>query len=372
MRTILFQIRKEFTQIFRDKTMLPIIILMPFVQLVILVYAATLEMKKIDFVVVDEDLSTVSRRLTSTFEGSPFFHLQGSTFSMEEAEDEITRDRADLIIHIPKGFEKNLYNGQTGDLQLKVNAINATAAGLTNAYAQYVIAGFNKKLVGKNINFIKPIRNKNIDITYAYWYNPELDYKIYMLPGILVILVTIIGAFLAALNIVREKEMGTIEQINVTPIKKYQFIAGKLIPFWIIALCELAFGLILGRILFGLPMVGSLPLLFGFASVYLLVALGLGLLISTMANTQQQVMFIIFFILLTFIMMSGIFTPEESMPDWAREVNIINPFAYFMRVIRMILLKGSRFSDIAREFYSLVIYAAIVLSLAVWRYRKKT
>ncbi len=371
MRTIIFQIRKEFTQVFRDKTMLPIIIMMPFVQLVILVYAATFEMKKIDFVVVDEDMSPISRRLTSTFEGSPFFHLRETTFSMKDAEDEITRDRADLIIHIPHDFEKDLYTGRSGDVQLKVNAINASAAGLVSAYSNYVIADFNKALIAENINFLKPVKSSNIDITYSYWYNKELDYKIYMLPGILVVLVTIIGGFLAALNIVREKEMGTIEQINVTPIKKYQFIIGKLIPFWFIALFELGFGLTLGRILFGLPMVGSLPLLFGFAAVYLLVVLGIGLFISTTANTQQQVMFIFFFFMLTFIMMSGIFTPEESMPQWARDVNIINPFAYFMRVIRMVLLKGSGFSDIARDFYSLLIYASIMLSLAVWRYRKK-
>ncbi|MEZ5146503.1 MAG: ABC transporter permease [Bacteroidales bacterium] len=271
---------------------------------------------------------------------------------------------------MPNGFEKNLVSGEVSDVQLLVNAINATVAGLTNAYSNYVIADFNKQMISENVNIIQPVKLKSVDVTYSYWYNPELNYKIYMLPGILVILITIIGAFLAALNIVREKEMGTIEQINVTPVQKFQFITGKLVPFWIIAMFELGFGLTLGKIIFDIPIVGNLGVLFGFAGVYLLVALGLGLLVSTMASTQQQVMFIIFFFLLTFIMMSGIFTPVESMPDWAQKVNIINPFAYFMRVIRMVLLKGSGFRDISREFFSLLIYAAIILSLAVWRYRK--
>ena len=191
-----------------------------------------------------------------------------------------------------------------------------------------------------------------------------------MLPGILVILITIIGMFLAALNIVREKEMGTIEQINVTPILKYQFIFGKLFPFWVIAMFELAFGLTIGKILFSIPMVGSLWLLFGFTAVYLIVALGLGLFVSTLSNTQQQVMFLMFFFMLTFVLLSGIFTPVESMPEWAHWVNKINPYAYFMRVIRMILLKGSGFWDISKEFFSLLIYGTIILSLAVWRYRK--
>jgi len=211
-----------------------------------------------------------------------------------------------------------------------------------------------------------------ITVETSFWYNPELNYKIYMLPGILVILVTVVSMFLAAINIVHEKEMGTIEQLNVTPIKKFEFITGKLLPFLLIALFELAFGLTIGKIFFHIPIVGSIPLLFGFTIIYLLVVLGIGLFISTISSTQQQVMFIAFFFMLVFILMSGIFTPTESMPLWAQKLNIINPFYYFMRVIRMILLKGSGFSDISYEFYSLSIYAVIMLSLSVWRYRKVT
>jgi ABC-2 type transport system permease protein len=370
MRTIKYLIQKEFIQILRDRTMLPIIIVLPFVQLIILVYASTFDIKNIDMVIVDQDQSALSRQLVSKFEGSPFFTLYGSSFSIKEANDLLTNDEVDVILHIPNDFEKNLLTGQNPDLQLLINAINSTAAGLINAYSNYVIADFNRRAITENINYIVPKQNKNINVIYSFWYNPELNYQIYMLPGILVVLVTIIGAFLAALNIVREKEMGTIEQINVTPIQKYHFIIGKLVPFWIIAMMELGLGLTIGRILFDVPIIGSLWVLFGFAGAYLLVALGAGLLISTMANTQQQVMFIIFFFLLTFILMSGIFTPVESMPHWAQKVNILNPFAYFMRVIRMILLKGSGFSDITKEFFSLLIYASILLSLAVWRYRK--
>jgi len=370
MRRILFIIQKEFIQIFRDRTMLPVIFLVPIVQLLVLVHAATLEMKKIDMVVVDQDLSSTSRRLVSKFDGSPFFEISGSTFDINEAENEITADRADIILRIPEGFEKDLFRENKAEIQLQINAINATVAGLTSAYASNVVADFNRNIITENINYIQPSQVKSILITSSFWYNTELNYKIYMLPGILVILVTIIGMFLAALNIVREKEMGTIEQINVTPIVKYQFIIGKLFPFWVIALFELAFGLTLGKVLFNIPMVGSLWLLFGFAAVYLIVALGLGLFVSTLSDTQQQVMFLMFFFMLTFVLLSGIFTPVESMPDWAQKVNIINPLAYFMRVIRMILLKGSGFWDISKEFFSMLVYAIVILSLAVWRYRK--
>jgi len=370
MRTILYLLQKEFIQIFRNKTMLPIIFILPIVQLIILVNAATLEMKNIDMLVVDNDLSPSSRKLIGKFEGSKFFNLKEFTFSIEKAKQELLKNEADIIINIPSGFEKDLFGQEKTKIQLLINAINSTAGGLTNFYATMVISDFNKNIIAENINILPLKSYKNINVIPKFWYNTELNYKIYMLPGILVILITVIGMFLSSLNLVREKEMGTIEQINVTPIKKYQFIAGKLIPFWIIALFELAFGLIIGKLLFQVPMIGSLFLLFGFASVYLLVMLGIGLLISTIADNQQQVLFINFFFLLVFILMSGIFTPVESMPDWSQKVNIINPLAYFMKVIRMVLLKGSAFNDIKEQFFSLLVYASIVLSLAIWRYRK--
>jgi ABC-2 type transport system permease protein len=188
---------------------------------------------------------------------------------------------------------------------------------------------------------------------------------------VLVLLVTIIGFMLSGMNVVREKEIGTIEQINVTPIKKYQFITGKLLPFWILALFELAFGLTIGKLLFDIPLVGNLGLVFLVASVYLLVILGIGLFVSTVTNTQQQAMFVSFFFMMIFILMSGLFTSVESMPLWAQQVDKLNPVAYFIRIIRMVLLKGSGFTDIQRDFFSLLFLAAVILSLSVWRYKKR-
>ncbi len=370
MRTIFFILRKEFTQIFRNKVMLPLIFMLPIVQLLILVYAATLEMKNINLFVVDQDMSSVSRKLIGKFGGSPFFILNQSSFSISEAETALLRNKTDAILYIPKNFEKNLLREKKSKIQLLFNAINGTKAGISNAYAVSIIAEYNKNIISEYINMPAGFKIPDIRIISSFWYNPELNYKIYMLPGILVILVTIIGMFLSALNLVREKEMGTIEQINVTPIRKYQFIIGKLLPFWCIALFELGLGLTIGKQFFHVPMLGNIFLLFGFTGIYLLVILGIGLLISTFANTQQQVMFLAFFFLIIFILMSGIFTPTESMPQWAQYINIINPFYYFMRVIRMVLLKGSGFMDILKEFISLSVYAIIVLGLAINRYRK--
>ena len=209
-----------------------------------------------------------------------------------------------------------------------------------------------------------------MEIAEGYWYNPVLEYKWYMAPGILAVLVTIIGMFMSGMNLVREKEIGTIEQLNVSPVRKHHFIIAKLVPFWIIALFDLAFGLLIAKIVFNLPIVGNLWLLFGLAGIYLISVLGIGLFISTVTEAQQQVMFVSFFFMMIFILMGGIFTPVESMPHWAEMADHLNPVYYFMRIMRMVILKGSGFLDLLEEVVSLIILGIIFLSLAIWRYRK--
>ncbi|NOY36072.1 MAG: ABC transporter permease [Chlorobi bacterium] len=372
MRTILIIIRKEFKQIFRNRMMLPIIFIAPIVEMLVLVYAATMEVKHIDLLVVDSDQSVYSRQLISKLAGLKMYHVSVIPVAGREADARLLGNKADAVLEIPPKFEQSLVRGLNPVLQLRLDAVNGMAAGIINGYTRRIVMDFQRKW---QMNFTATDTHgkiMRISVVPRYWYNSELNYKHYMLPGILVILVTIMGMFLSAINLVREKEIGTIEQINVTPIRRYHFIPGKLIPFWIIALGELAFGLTIGWILFRVPVRGSLLLLFGFTSVYLLSVMGIGLFLATIARTQQQLMFMFFFFMLTFLLMSGLFTPVESMPAWAQMVNRINPFAYFMRVIRMILLKGSGFRDILPEFTSISVYAVIMFSLAVWRYRKTT
>ena len=370
MRTILFIIQKEFIQVFRNKRMLPIIFIVPIVQLLILVNAATNEMKNIRMSVVDLDMSYSSRQLISKFQGSPFYIVNHTSFSYQEAADEMQKGNIDVILTIPGGFEKQMVRESHSKVQLVINAINGATAGLVNAYSTSIILDFNREMLTEWLNPSQLGSIRVINSETLFWYNPELNYKTYMVPGILVLLVTIIGLLLSGMNIVREKEIGTIEQINVTPIRKIQFIAGKLIPFWIIALFELAFGLTLGKLLFDIPIEGSLWLIFASAGVYLFVILGFGLLISTMTNTQQQAMLVSFFFMVVFILMSGLFTSIESMPQWAQNLDKLNPLAYFIKIMRMVMLKGSGFRDISRLFFSLAVYAVCIISLAIFRYRK--
>jgi len=368
MRTIIFLLQKEFLQIFRNKTMLPIMFVVPLVQLIILVNAATLEMKNIDVLIVDQDNSVSSRGLVSHFAGSPFFTVFRNPIN--DAYQWLENDKADMAIVIPNGFERRLFRENNSDIQFLINAINGATAGISNNYATGIVAGYSEN-ISTDLQMVNAGTGiKKISIIPQYWYNPTLNYKNFMVPAVLVILVTMIGMFLTSLNLVREKETGTMEQINVTPIKKSQFIIAKLVPFWLIALFELAIGLTIGKLLFHIPTVGSIGLLFFSAGIYLLVILGFGLLISTMVQTQQQAMLIAFFFMLVFILMSGVFTSVETMPEWARKLNFINPVAHFMSLTRMVLLKGSELKHVFHTQIILFVYGLLVLSLATVRYRK--
>jgi ABC-2 type transport system permease protein len=369
MRTIRFIIRKEFIQLFRNKVMARIIFILPMMQLLVLSYTATFEIKVIRLHVVDFDRSKTSRDLIGHFSGSPFYKIVAFSNSDKLGDQDILSGLAQQVISIPADFEKDLNSTGQAKVQIVTNAIDGAAAALMNAYTLSIVQDFNINLVveSSGLSAEEPIR-----VTWSFWYNPELNYKNYMVPGILVLLVTIIGMFLSGLNLVKEKEIGTIEQINVTPIRKYQFIIGKLLPYWLVALFELSFGLILARLVFDIPLIGSIWLIFLVAAVYLLVTLALGLLISTKTNTQQQSLFLSWFFMVVFILMSGLFTSVDSMPQWAKIINLFNPIAYFVEVIRMIMLKGSGFMDVSRNLLILAVYAILALTVAVWQYRKTT
>ncbi len=369
MRTLLYILQKEFIQIFRNRSMLPVIFVMPLFQMLILVFAATNELTRVDLAVVDYDHSPSSRKLISEISGNPFFKVRLTPNGTQEAEDMLIRDKVDLALVIPHDFDKDLGTQNKSQVQVLVDAVNGSAAQLSFGYLSNVIGTYTKGVLVKMSNPGQQPQN-DIGIRYSYWFNPQLIYKYYMAPGILVILITVIGIMLGGMNLVREKELGTVEQINVTPIQKWQFIAGKLLPFLLIGLFDLAFGLLVAKLAFSIPIRGSLVLLFSMAAIYLFLVLSIGLFISTISDTQQQATFTVFFILVVFILMSGLFTPVESMPGWAQKLDYVNPLYYFVKIMRSVILKGSGISGIFREFTAMSCYALIMFGLAVFRYRK--
>lgn len=374
MRIIFILIWKELLQVLRDRTMLPLLVVMPVVQLVLLTFAATNEVKHISLAVCDNDHSSYSRLLREKFTASDYFKLTKFTEDEAAAANTLATDEADAVLVIPSGLEKNLLRGQPVSLQFLVNAINGIKGGLAGAYGGSVVQSFQKEVAAENISITtkKISPPATIGIEYSHWYNPELDYKTFMVPGILGELVTILVMILSAMNIVREKEIGTIEQLNVTPIKKYQFMLGKLLPFLLIGLFDLTLGLTVGKLIFHIPIEGNLGIVFAFCVVNLIAILGVGLLISTAAETQQQAMFIAWFFMMIFILMSGLFTPIESMPDWAQYLTFPNPVAHFVDVMRQVLLKGSSFYDIRIHFVIMLALGTLLTGLATWAYRKTT
>ena len=370
MRTIKFLLQKEFKQIFRNKAIIAIIVVMPVLQLLILPLAADYEVKNINISIVDHDHSTYSQKLISKISASQYFNLAGYNASFKDAFQLIEKDKADLILEIPTGFERNLVRENEEKLFIAVNAINGAKANLGAAYLGHIIRDFNNDILLEwiqpaNINYA-PV----ITITPSNWFNPLLNYRVFMVPGILAILVTMIGGFLTALNIVKEKEVGTIEQINVTPIKKHHFILGKLIPFWILGNIVFTLGLLVSWIVYGIVPLGSFVVLYSFITLYLLAVLGFGLLVSTFCDSQQQAMFIMFFFMMIFILMGGLFTSIDSMPGWAQVVTRFNPLSYLINVMRMVILKGSGFADIKNQLLIITFFAIVLNSWAVLNYKK--
>jgi len=321
MQRLFYIIQKEFIQILRNKAILPLMTVVPIVQLIVLSYAANSEVKNVLLSIVDLDRSQFSRQLVEKIRVSDRFILVDVPFSVKTGDEQMQNGETDIVLTIPPDFEKDFFVKKEGGIQLLVNAINGQQATVGGAYLSSIIQSFNNEIRAEaapqlTVQKISPV--PQIKPESSYWYNLTLNFKHFMAPGIIGELVTILVMLLTAMNIVREREIGTIEQINVTPIKKWQFILGKMIPFLLIGMGLLTTGLVAGKLLFDIPMVGSLWVVFGYCLVNLAAVLGIGLLISNVSNTQQQALFTTFFFVIIFVLMSGLFTPIESMPKWAQ------------------------------------------------------
>lgn len=372
MRTIRFLLKKEFKQIFRNKSILALIVVMPVMQLIVMPLAADYEVKNINLAIVDHDVSKTSKEIVEKAVASGFFSLVDYGQDYNKALKILERDKADLILEIPSGFERRIMRENEESLLLAVNAINGVKANLGSAYLSNIIRNYNETFRNRIIVKGKFNDVSQIEVITANRFNIHLNYRWFMVPGILAILVTMVGGFLTALNIVKEKESGTIEQINVSPIKRRHFILGKLIPFWILGIFVFTMGMLVSYIVYNIVPDGHYWVLYVYVSVYLLAVMGFGLLVSTFSETQQQAMFIMFFFMMVFILMGGLFTPIESMPSWAQDVSKFNPMTYFIQVMRMVILKGSDLSDILRHLGITAVFALSLNTWAILNYSKKS
>ncbi len=374
MRTVFFLVRKEFLQIFRDRGTVFQIFMIPVVQLLVLANAATFDVKRVKLLVVDEDRTTVSAGLVQRMEAGRQFRVVRYEASDADVDHALLDREATAVLHIPRRFEEDLVRRGRASVQLVLNAEEGATAGIVQSYADAVLGSYAAELdftlpsVGRTAG--PATRPARLDLRTRRWYNPTRNYKYWMVPALLVSLTTVIGLLLTAQNITRENELGTLEQLNVTPMTKVQFIAAKLIPFWILSMVIFTLGLVIGKLVFGIPMLGNLLLVYLAAAVYLIVVLGMGLGISTITRTQQQAMFVAFFVMLIFLLMSGLFTPVDSMPDWARRAAEANPVKHFVAIMRAVLMRGAGLETVGRPILGLGAAGLVVLALAVARYRK--
>ncbi len=374
MRTIFFLVRKEFLQIFRDRTTVFQIFMIPVVQLLVLANAATFDVKRVAMLVVDEDRTTVSSGLVQRFQAGRQFRVVRYAPNDEGVDHALLDREVTAVLHIPRYFEEDLVRRGRASVQLVLNAEEGATTGIVQSYANSILASYAKEL-DRTLPTIRSgassaPRVAPLDLRTQRWYNPTRNYKYWMVPALMVSLTTIIGLLLTAQNITRENELGTLEQLNVTPMTKVQFIAAKLIPFWILSMVIFSIGLAIGKLVFGIPMRGNLALVYLAAAVYLIVVLGMGLGISTITRTQQQSMFVAFFFTLIFLLMSGLFTPVDSMPDWAQRVAEANPVKHFVSIMRAVLMRGAGLETVGRPIIGLGVAGVVVLALAVLRYRK--
>lgn len=379
MRTLFFLLEKEFRQMLRNRQLLSTLIIAPLIQLILLPMAADYSVKDVQVAVVDNDHSTFSRRLIDKIMASGYFKLAGYTNSYQQALDLVQKDKADLALQIPAHFERDLVRDNQNTLYVAINAIEGTKASLGGAYLSSIVSDFNSEI---RLQWLGPQPGSGtssapdldatpqITVASANWYNPLLNFKLYMVPAILVTLVTAMAAMQSAFNIVQEKEQGTMEQINVTPIQKHIFILGKLIPYMVLGIVVFTLGLIAGWAFYGIVPLGSLWVLYGALVVYLFSMLGMGLLISTYSGTQQQAMSLSFFFINIFNLMSGVFTAVDSMPAWAQYTVETFPPSHFIKIMRMVVLKGSSWGDISYHLGAIVVIGLFLNTWAVLNYRK--
>lgn len=379
MRALRVLLRKEFLQIRRDPTILRLLFVMPVIQLFVLANAASFEVKESRLWVVDQDRSTRSEALVERLRGTGRFSIAGRSSGFAPADDALRSGRADAILGLPIGFSRDLERQRHATVQLAFNAEDGAQAGVASSYATEIVARYAAELgaeIDPRLRGLRPGRQApragapQLDVQRRYRFNPALEYRWYMVPGILVQLVTIGGTFMTALNIVREKEAGTLDQLNVTPIRRTTFIAAKLLPFWLIGLVQLSVGLVVAAAVFRIPIAGSLAVVYGAAALYLVAALAVGLWVSTVAETQQQAVFVAFSLLMVYILMSGLFTPIRSMPDWAQGIAALNPLMHFIALMRGVMLKGAGLADVWRQMAALAAAGAVLMAIAVRQYRK--
>ncbi|HNS73472.1 MAG TPA: ABC transporter permease [bacterium] len=372
MRKILHIIKKEFIQVRRDRGMLMILFVAPLLQLLILGFVISSEVRNIRTVICDLDDSSTSRLLVERIRNSGYFDLAWFDTRQNHLHEYLDDGRAVVAVVIPSDFSTRLQRGERTSLQVLMDGQDSNTSTIALGYINGILQSemmdqIEGQLMGSEAAAEVHLISPNLRV----WYNEELKNSDYMVPGIVVFLLTMVTTLVAAMGLVREREIGTLEQLLVAPIRKHELLIGKLVPFAVLGLIELVFAISVAKLIYDIPIVGNLGLLLIFTIVYLFTTLGLGLFISATSGTQQQAMFLTLFFLMFFMLMSGFLFPIENMPKTMQIISLLNPMRYFVLVIREIFIKGAVVRHLFHQGVALLIFGAVVFTFAVLRFQSR-
>jgi ABC-2 type transport system permease protein len=370
MSRVLHLMRKELIELRQDPRLFGIVILAPIIQLTVLGYAATTDVKNVPMVIVDADRSAASRELLSRFDASDNFSIVGIVGSTDEIDPWLEDGRAWMALSIAPGYGDAVARGETATIQVVADGTDSNSTNVALGYARALIGGYSEELIARRSGGQAPERL--ITPVVRVWFNPDLVSRDFMIPGIVALLLLVITTNMSAMAIVREKELGTLEQLNVTPLARWELITGKLLPYALVGLIDVVLVLLVAILWFEVPMRGSVLLLFAMSFVYLLTTLGLGLFVSTVSATQQQAMMTTtFFFLMPMIYLSGFIFPIENMPAWIQPVTYLIPLRYFLVILRGLFLKGVGLEAFWPQALALTLWGVAILGLATLRSSKR-
>ena len=360
--TLKYLIQKEFTQIRRNAFLPKLIVVFPIMIMCVMPWVMNQEVKNIKVTVVDNDRSTLSQQMVHSIEASNYFIFKGQQPTYRAALNEIERSRADIVMVIPQNYSRDMTLGHQPQVLIAANAVNGTKGAMGSAYLTQIVTAH----VYPDITAIQS------RVATLFLYNKNLDFKLFMIPALFAIVMMLMTGFLPALNIVGEKEAGTIEQINVTPVSKWSFILAKLIPYWIIALFVITVCLLLAWAVYGITSVGPLALIYLLVLLLALFWSSFGLMISNYSDTMQQAIFVMWFFVVMMLLLSGLFTPTRSMPSWAYATTYVNPMSYFIEAVRTVFIRGGGLSSIWHQVLALLGIGSVMAVWAVVSYKKNS
>ncbi len=362
-------LKKEFHQLTRSREMLAVLFVLPAIQLLVMGFAVTNEVKNVDISFFDYDNTALSRSLISSFSSTDRFRIDPVRAS-EHPEELIFRWKSKVVIVIPAGFARNCLSIRPTALQLISDGIDGNSAAIANAYVQSCLLRFSQSLLaGRDLSMLKTVKTPELITQMSF--NRDLKSNLNVIPGIIAVLVTVSSMVLSAISLVKEKELGTLEQLMVTPVKKYQLLIGKLLPYLILSLLQLQVAMLMAGLLFKITLAGSYLCLMLFSLIYLFTTLGLGTFISTRVSSQQQAMFFSWFLMVVMILLSGFLVPVQNMPKGIRLISWLSPLTHYITVLREIVVKGSSLLQLKNELFTLLSSGIAVFGFSVLSFRKR-